>query len=257
MVELSDDTLRRDGSPDDARSSEGPGATLRDPPGEDAVAVVIPAFDEAARVGAVVTACRERFPIVIVVDDGSADGTAAVARAAGAQVVRHPINLGQGAALQTGLQRALECGASWIVTLDADGQHDPADAQRLVALARERGWEVCLGSRFLGGAVGMPGSRRLLLKLALSFQQLTTGLALTDAHNGLRVLSRRSALRIELTQNRMAHASEFVARLATLGLPFGEAPVTIRYTKDTLAKGQHPVAVLHILFDLLLARLGR
>ncbi len=252
-----DDTLCRDGSPDEVLRSEGHRLPLSDPPGEDAVAVVIPAFNEAARVGAVVTACRECFPMVIVVDDGSADSTAAVARAAGAHVVRHPINLGQGAALQTGLQRALECGASWIVTLDADGQHDPVDAQRLVALARERGWDVCLGSRFLGGAIGMPGTRRLLLKLAIRFQRLTTGLSLTDVHNGLRALSRRAALRIELTQNRMAHASEFVARLATLGLPFGEAPVTIRYTKDTLAKGQHSVAVLHILFDLLLARLGR
>ena len=222
-----------------------------------AIVVVIPAFDESARVGAVVAACCDRFPLVIVVDDGSADGTALVAQGAGAHVVRHLINLGQGAALQTGIARALECGAGWIVTLDADGQHDPADAQRLVALARERGWDVCLGSRTLGSAIGMPGSRRALLRLALLFQRLTTGLALTDVHNGLRVISRRAAMRIDLRQNRMAHASEFVARLATLGLPFGEGPVTIHYTKDTLTKGQGSIASLHILFDLLLARLGR
>lgn len=225
--------------------------------GQDPVAVVIPAFDEGNRVGAVVAACRQRFPLVIVVDDGSADATSAVARAAGAEVVRHPINLGQGAALQTGIARALERGAQWIVTLDADGQHDPADGERLVALARERGWDVCLGSRFLGGTIGMPRARRVLLRLARAFQSLTTGLPLTDVHNGLRALSRRAAMSIELRQDRMAHASELVAAAGRLGLPLGEGPVTVRYTADTLAKGQGPLAALHIVVDLLLARLGR
>lgn len=224
---------------------------------EDAVAVVIPAFDEGNRVGAVVAACRERFPLVIVVDDGSADETSAVARAAAAEVVRHPVNLGQGAALQTGIARALELGAKWIVTMDADGQHDAADGQRLVALALERGWDVCLGSRFLGDAIGMPRGRRALLKLALAFQRLTTGIRLTDVHNGLRALSRRAAMLIDLRQDRMAHASEFVSILGKLGLPFGEGPVTIRYTSATLAKGQNSLSALQIVFDLLLARLGR
>ena len=226
------------------------------PTGIDTV-VVIPAFDESARVGAVVEACRERFPLVIVVDDGSSDDTAAVARCAGAHVVRHAINLGQGAALQTGLERALECGAQWIVTVDADGQHDAADGQRLVALARERAWDVCLGSRFLGESVDMPSGRRRLLKLALAFQRITTGLKLTDVHNGLRAISRRAAMRIELRQNRMAHASELVTLLVALGLPFGEGPVTVRYTKESLAKGQHSLSALQVLFDLVLARLGR
>jgi glycosyltransferase involved in cell wall biosynthesis len=218
---------------------------------------VIPAFNEGRRVGAVVDACRRRFAMVIVVDDGSTDDTVAAANAAGAHVVRHPINLGAGAALQTGIARALECGADWIVTLDADGQHDPADGERLVAHARERGWDACLGSRFLGTTIGMPGSRRVLLRLALWFQRLTTGLALTDVHNGLRALSRRAAVRIDLRQDRMAHASEIVSRLVALGLPFGEAPVTVRYTRETLAKGQRSIGALHIVLDLLLARLGR
>ena len=231
--------------------------TLPCPPEPGATFVVIAAFNEGARIGPVVAACRTLFPRIIVVDDGSIDATALVARRNGAHVVRHLINLGQGAALQTGFERALECGATWIVTLDADGQHDPADAQRLLALAHERGWDVCLGSRALGATVGMPRSRKVLLDLALRFQRLTTGLALTDVHNGLRVISRRAAMRIELTQDRMAHASEFVGRLATLGLPFGEGPVTIRYSQDTLAKGQSSIDALHILLDLFLARLGR
>ncbi len=219
--------------------------------------MVIAAFNESARIEPVVTACRQLFARVIVVDDGSTDETAQVARRAGAHVVRHLINLGAGAALQTGIDRALECGASWIVTLDADGQHDPADAQRLLTLACERGWEVCLGSRNMGTTIGMPITRRLLLAAALQFQRWTTGLPLTDVHNGLRVISRRAAMQIELKQNRMAHASELVSQLAALGLPFGEGPVTVRYSKETLAKGQRSIGALHIVLDLILARLGR
>jgi hypothetical protein len=93
---------------------------------------------------------------------------------------------------------------------------------RLLALACERGWDVCLGSRNMGTTIGQPRTRRALLAAALQFQRLTTGLPLTDVHNGLRVISRRAAMRIELKQNRMAHASELVSQLATLGLPFGD-----------------------------------
>ena len=219
--------------------------------------MVIAAFNESRRIGPVVRLSLARFGRVIVVDDGSGDDTAKVSLAEGAQVIRHPVNLGQGAALQTGITRALETGADWIVTLDADGQHDPADAARLLSLARQRGWDVCMGSRFMGTAPGMPLSRRLLLKGALIFQRLTTGLALTDVHNGLRVLSRRAASTIELRQDRMAHASEFVTLVAVSGLAYGEGPVTIRYTDESLAKGQSAWGAVHIMIDLLLARLGR
>lgn len=222
------------------------------------VAVVIPAYNEGQKIAEVVgDTISVMGARVIVVDDGSSDDTAERARAAGAEVVIHPVNLGQGAALQTGIERALEVGAQWIVTLDADGQHDPNDAARMVELARSQALDVCLGSRFLGNTVGMPGSRRLLLKAALRFQRITTGLKLTDVHNGLRVLSCDAARRIGLRQNRMAHASEFVARIATLGLRHEEAPVTIRYTQYSRAKGQSALGALHILVDLFIERLGR
>ena len=217
--------------------------------------VVMPAFNEARGIADVVRHVLERFPRVVVVDDGSRDATADEARAAGAQVVRHPVNLGQGAALQTGMRWALASGARWIVTFDSDGQHDADDAVRMVALARDL--DVVFGSRFLGSTEGMPASRRLLLRAALVFQRLSTGMRLSDVHNGLRVLSREAASRIELRQNRMAHASEFVSQVAALGLRFDEAPVTIRYSEYSLAKGQSSLGAIHILFDLLLARLGR
>ena len=244
--------------PDGASHDTGPAhpPLLRSPDVAD-VFVVMPAFNEARGIADVVRHVLERFPRVVVVDDGSRDDTVQQARAAGAQVVRHPVNLGQGAALQTGMRWALESGARWIVTFDSDGQHDADDALRMVSFARERALDVVFGSRFLGSTEGMPASRRLLLRVALVFQRLSTGMKLTDVHNGLRVLSREAASRIELRQNRMAHASEFVSQVAALGLRFDEAPVTIRYSEYSLAKGQSSLGAIHILFDLLLARLGR
>jgi glycosyltransferase involved in cell wall biosynthesis len=219
--------------------------------------VVMPAFNEASGIRRVVHhVMREGFRLVVV-DDGSSDDTAAQASAAGAFVIRHPVNLGQGAALQTGFTWALEQGADWVITLDSDGQHDPQDALRLLELAQANQWDVALGSRFMGKTEGMPFSRRLLLKAALKFQNLTSGLHLTDVHNGLRVLNRKALQHIHLRQDRMAHASEIISQLANSGLKVGEGPVTIRYTEYSMAKGQSALGALNILVDLLMARLGR
>jgi glycosyltransferase involved in cell wall biosynthesis len=216
----------------------------------------MPAFNEGSSIAQVVCQMRDHFPCVVV-DDGSADNTAQQARSAGAFVIRHPVNLGQGAALQTGFTWALEQRADWVITMDSDGQHNPEDALRLLQLALVQGWDVALGSRFMGRTEGMPLSRRWLLKAALLVQNLTSGLPLTDVHNGLRVLSRKALQRIHLRQDRMAHASEIIGQLAQSGLTVGEGPVTSRYTPYSLAKGQSSLGALHILVDLLMARLGR
>lgn len=219
--------------------------------------VVIPAFNEGGGIAEVVRSTRQRFAQVVVVDDGSRDDTARQAAAAGAQVLRHPVNLGQGAALETGFEWARRHGVQWVVTLDADGQHDPDDAVRLLAQARTQGLDACLGSRFLGKTEGMPASRQWLLRSALVFQRVTSGLRLTDVHNGLRVLNTQALNHIRLQQDRMAHASEIIEKLARSGLRVGEGPVTIRYTAYSLAKGQSALGALNILADLFLARLGR
>jgi hypothetical protein len=103
----------------------------------------------------------------------------------------------------------------------------------------------------------MPAARRCLLKAALAFQNLTSGIRLSDVHNGLRILSRRALQHIHLHQDRMAHASEIVSQIAQSGLKVGEGPVTIRYTDYSLAKGQRSMGAVNILLDLLMARLGR
>src|SRR5262249_10718749 len=156
-------------------------------------------------------------------DDGSADDTAERASAASI-VLRHPVNLGQGAALQTGIDCALQQGADVIVTFDADGQHRAADIERLVAALAEARADFALGSRFLGHTVALPAARRLLLRAATVFTQLSTGLRLTDTHNGLRAMTRRGAGAIRLRQNRMAHASEILAQIAASGLRHVEVP---------------------------------
>jgi glycosyltransferase involved in cell wall biosynthesis len=218
--------------------------------------VVIAAYNEARVIARVVGDVARRGYHVVVVDDGSSDETAE--RASGdSVVVRHPINLGQGAALQTGIDYALQQGAEFVVTFDADGQHRAADIERLVAALREARADFALGSRFLGHTVALPAARRQLLRAATTFTQLTTGLRLTDTHNGLRAMTRRGAGAIRLRQNRMAHASEILAQVAASGLPYVEVPVRIEYTAYSLAKGQRLGDALAILFDLFARRLYR
>ena len=217
--------------------------------------VVVPAHNEARVIAGVVAELKRQAHRIVVIDDGSSDSTAEVAAECGAIVLRHPINLGQGAALQTGIEFALARGAELIVTFDADGQHRTADIGRLLDALNIHRADFALGSRFLGAAVNMPAPRRMLLRAATLFTRLTTGLALTDAHNGLRAMTRRGALSIRLRQNRMAHASEIIGQIAASGLKFVEVPVTIEYSRYSLAKGQKSGDLIIILLDLFARRL--
>ncbi|HEY4408129.1 MAG TPA: glycosyltransferase family 2 protein [Xanthobacteraceae bacterium] len=219
--------------------------------------VICAAYNEATTIGRVVTELGRAGYQVVVVDDGSADQTRYIAAAAGAHVVTHPVNLGQGAALQTGIDYALAQGADILVTFDADGQHRVADIPVMVeALWRERA-DFALGSRFLGQTYNLPTLRRWVLYAATIFTRLTTGLRLTDSHNGLRALTRRGAAAIRLRQNRMAHASEILVEIAHSGLRYVEVPVTIEYTAYSLAKGQRLGDSVAILLDLVAQELYR
>jgi len=221
------------------------------------IIVVIAAFNEADVIGPVVRDIRQSYPNVVVVDDGSSDGTAACALASGAVILRHPVNLGQGAALQTGITYALARGGEFVVTFDADGQHACADIARMVRALIEHDAEVALGSRFLGKAVGISTARRILLRLAVLFTRLTTGLKVTDAHNGLRVFTRAAARKVKITQNRMAHASELLDQVARHKMSYVEVAVTISYTNHSRAKGQTILGAADIFGDLVLGKLAR
>jgi glycosyltransferase involved in cell wall biosynthesis len=221
------------------------------------IQVVIAAYNEATVIGRVVSEVARAGYRVVVVDDGSSDATGRLARHAGAAVLRHPFNLGQGAALQTGIDYALEQDAEVVVTFDADGQHRLSDIAVLVeALVQEQA-DFVLGTRFADSSTPLPPARRLLLMAATAFTRLTTGLDVSDTHNGLRAMSRRGAAAIRLQQNRMAHASELLAQVAASGLRWVERPVTIDYTAYSLAKGQRLGDAVLILLDLFARRLYR
>ncbi len=219
--------------------------------------VICPAYNEATTIRGVVSRLMEAGYNVVVVDDGSADDTHRLVAYQATAVVRHPINLGQGAALKTGIDFALSQGADVVVTFDTDGQHRVSDIAKLLdALASNRA-DFALGSRFLGHSNNMPLTRRVLLIGARLFTTVTTGLRLTDAHNGLRAMTRRGAAALRLRQNRMAHASEILADVARSGMRYVEVPVTIDYTSYSLAKGQGAGDLVMILLDLFARRLHR
>lgn len=234
----------------DELTRDGRGSVL------DAVVLVIPMHNEATVIAEVVAAARTRFSRIVCVDDGSTDGCHLVARAAGADVVRHPVNLGQGAAIETGIAQALRDPAvRYVVTFDADGQHGVDDAAAMVLRAERDDLQVVLGSRFLGSTDRMSGSRRALLRSAVRFTRLTTGLRLTDSHNGLRVLRRDAAQEVRLRLHGMSHASEILALVARHRWTYAEHPVRITYTDYSRAKGQRSYNALNIVFDLALNKL--
>ncbi|MGN6299736.1 MAG: glycosyltransferase family 2 protein [Angustibacter sp.] len=214
--------------------------------------VVVPLFNEQPVIGDVVRDLRTRFPQVVCVDDGSHDGSADAAAAAGAVVVRHALNLGQGAALQTGISFALaDPTTRYVVTFDADGQHQVSDAVEMVDRLRAGEADVVVGSRFLDGRTRPGAVKRLVLKAAVVYSNLTTGLHLTDAHNGLRALRREVCEQIDIRQNRMAHASELVHQIAHAEVRVVEHPVHILYTDYSKAKGQSVLNSVNILTELL------
>ena len=214
-------------------------------------------FNEEQSVGTVVAALVPVFPRVVCIDDGSTDASVMHAVEAGASVVRHPVNLGQGAALQTGFEFALtDRSVRFVVTFDSDGQHRLEDAEAMLAVARREAVDIVLGSRFLSGdEVAVPRLRRAVLRSATVFTRLTTGLQLTDTHNGLRVLSRRAAETMDLTLTGMAHASQLLEQVAHHRLSYREVPVTIAYTDYSRSRGQSNANALNIAFDLAVERM--
>lgn len=219
--------------------------------------IVIAAYNEAEALPGVIDGLQHYLPRVVVVDDGSEDATVAVAESLGAWSIRHSTNCGQGAALQTGFDFAVSQGAEVVVTLDADGQHSPAEIPELVSPILAGTSDVCLGSRFLGSAPGIPASRRWMLRAAVAFTRFATKLPLTDTHNGMRALSRSALATIRLTHNRMTHASEILHQIAAADLRVAEIPVTVRYSAETLQNGQSGWNSVRILGELLAARLVR
>lgn len=214
--------------------------------------VVIPMYNEAGAIAPVVSGLLSAFPHVVCIDDGSSDDSARAARLAGATVIRHPINLGQGASLQTGFDFALRDPLmTEVLTFDADGQHQVADGVGMVQKLRVEHLDAVIGSRFLDDRTQLPALKKRVLRAAAFYTRVTTGVALTDAHNGLRVLGRDFLAKIHLRQNRMAHASELVDCLGTNHAAWAEYPSHIVYSDYSKAKGQSLLNSVNILVELL------
>jgi polyprenyl-phospho-N-acetylgalactosaminyl synthase len=217
--------------------------------------VVIAAYNEGPVIRGVVGEVAAQGYPVVVVDDGSRDDTAAAARLPGVTarlpgvtVLRHAVNLGQGAALQTGIDYAVRRGAGQLVTFDADGQHSVEDIPELVAALATH--DVALGSRFRGKQiVGATRRRTAMLRTATTLSNRMSGMTLTDAHCGLRAFRASAAPALRITQDRMAHASQLLRKIRTSGLRVTEVPVTVKYTEHSIRKGQGGLQAIRILFD--------
>lgn len=200
--------------------------------------LVIAAFNEGSVISDVIKNVLIVFPNVVVINDGSNDNTLDQIKLTSAYCISHPINLGQGAALKTGIDFALSKGAKYIATFDADGQHSIGDVETMYTLISKNKTDVVLGSRFLGNAIGISRFRRLFLKAAIIYTGITTGIWLTDAHNGLRMFNEKASRLMDIRQNKMAHASEIISLIGINKLKYLEVPVTIIYTEYSLSKGQ-------------------
>jgi glycosyltransferase involved in cell wall biosynthesis len=170
--------------------------------------------------------------------------------------VSHPVNLGAGGALQTGLDAALKfTDAQYIACFDADGQHQLEDLLGMIGRIRE-GYDVVIGSRFLEEKTEMSWLRRTILRLATKVMNRRSGTKLTDAHNGLRLVTREVAAGIRLAHAGMAYASELEEQLTRPGRRVVEYPVHILYTEYSKSKGQPLLNSVNILADTLAHRIS-
>jgi len=192
---------------------------------------------------------------IVVVDDGSKDnGYEVVKKNTDAIITRHIINRGQGAALQTGMEVAIDRGAKYIVHFDSDGQHDVKDLDHMLETLIKGKYDIVLGSRFIQENK-IPLKKRIILRLGIIFTFLLSQIWLTDVHNGLRVMTAQTAKKLDLQHDRMEHASEILDKVKSLNLKYKEVPVTIHYTDYSQAKGQKISNSINIAIKLISSKL--
>lgn len=194
-----------------------------------AIIALIPAYEEGPRIAAVVEAARRYLPVVVV-DDGSTDDTAARAEAAGALVLRQVPNAGKGAALRAGFRHALAAGAEAVVTLDADGQHDPAEIPAFLAAWSASRPELVIGQRDLGG---MPPVRRVSNTVGGWMLAAALGRTVPDNQSGYRLIGRRlMASLLDSDESGFEFEVEMIARCIALGLPIASVPIRTIYAGE-------------------------
>lgn len=195
------------------------------------VCIVIPAYNEGQKIRSVIQGLKsEGLHNLLVIDDGSTDNTSEVVQSENCTVIRMEKNCGQGKSLQIGIEHLkITQNPDVIVTFDADGQHQAEDVKKLVGALQDKNTDVVLGSRFLKKNSRIPFFKKIILKLGVLYTRWTTGLNVTDTHNGLRALNRKAYQSINLTWPRRAHASQILHQIARAQLKYVEVPVNILY----------------------------
>ncbi|MEL7339251.1 MAG: glycosyltransferase family 2 protein [Bacteroidota bacterium] len=221
------------------------------------ICIIIPAYNEGRILPALLHKLLQSGYQIVVVDDGSTDDTEQLLASFPIYYLRHRVNLGQGAALETGMRFAQRLDADIFVHFDADGQHDVAEIERLAKPVSEEKADIVLGSRFLDAETksAVPISKRVLLKGAIWINGLFTGLWLSDAHNGFRAMNRKALEQIRLREAGMAHATEILSEIKRHGLRYQEVPVHIRYSEYAREKGQSIWNSISILTDLIVRKI--
>lgn len=215
---------------------------------------VVPAYNEEKTIGSVVRDLFNHVDKVVVVDDGSSDQTAEAALAAGAIVLRHELNRGQGAALQTGHDFAVQLGADYVLDFDADGQFNIEDVKPAFGAIKKTGADILFGSRFLDNRTKMPRLKKyFIMPVARLFNLFFAGIKLTDAHNGFRILNNNALQKIKITQDRMAHNTEIPAQVKKYGLKYIEFPVQVVYCEY----GQGITGGVKIIKDLVVGKFAK
>lgn len=220
------------------------------------VIAIIAAYNEESRIQEVITGVLSYVDTIIVIDDGSTDSTTKnIQPNKKVIVLQHICNLGQGAALQTGFDYAKTLNPAVVITYDADGQFAPSDIPLVIKPILTHTADIVLGSRFLEKRTSLPLIKYFLLKGAVLFTYIFSSIKLSDSHNGFRALSQYALHKINLSQNKMAHASEFLDQISYHELKFKEVPVTVTYDSYSMKKGQKPSNSINILFNLIFSKI--
>lgn len=220
--------------------------------------VIVPAYNEAAVIRQTVERLLQKKYSVVVVDDASVDNTRKTLLGLPIHYIKHLSNLGQGAALRTGIEFAVKKNAAFVVSFDADGQHDVDDIEKMTDWLINENADIVFGSRFIEGAfTNAPAPRKLILKAARFINYLASGILLTDANNGLRVMTRETALKMKITENRSSHNAQVQNLVYQHKLTYTECPVNIAYTDYSRKKGVRNISSIRILYDLILFKIFR
>ncbi len=219
--------------------------------------IVIPCFNEKRMIRRTIESLLPYGYSIVVVNDGSTENIIEEVKDLPIIYSTHFLNLGQGAALQTGTEIALARGAEIVIHFDSDGQHSPKDIPAMIQPLIDNRADIIIGSRFLNetDSNAVPAKRRYLLKIARIVNGLLTGVWLSDAHNGFRALNRTAAVKIKIKENRMAHASEILILIRRSKLRYLECPTHIVYTEYSQQKGQSSLNSINIVIDMIINKL--